>query len=267
MRSLIPSFSLMICLAAPGAVYAEDAARGGTTGSDEPEMFIEQAPPPSARSQPTGSAPVDDKVDHATGITHNEPHKVWQAEEWVAKKNSPWITPEDAETEKKNHKGPVRHFVKSVAKGIGKELAVSGEDLAKDMVLVFSVQDVDPYEVKSVPKNRPAIVLKFHMMDGSSCYLRRFPDGSYAVEEGFANGTVLIPRAESHDYLVKYPNGVQGRMVKTPDGTYHIYRPDKTITTIAKTASGGYTMSNTKFGYMGEARPDDTGVMYEVGAW
>lgn len=193
--------------------------------------------------------------------------KVWQAEEWVEKKNSPWLTEADSETEKKKHKGPVRSFVKAVAKGAAKELATSAEDMAKDMVLVFSVQDIDPYEQKGVPKNRPAIVLKMTMADGSNCYLRRFPDGSYAVEDGFANGTVLIPRKETSDYLVKYPNGVQGRMVKDTSGTITIYRPDKTVTTFAKTAAGGYTVNNTKFGYMGDARPDSTGVNYEVGTW
>ncbi len=193
--------------------------------------------------------------------------KVWEAEEWVQSKNSPWLTEADSEVEKKKHKGPVRSFVKAVAKGAAKELGTSFEDMGKDMVLVFSVQDVDPYEQKGVPKNRPAIVLKMNMVDGTSCYLRRFPDGSYAMEDGFANGTVLIPRKETRDYLVKYPNGVQGRMVKDNSGTITIYRPDKTVTTFAKTADGGYSINNTKFGYMGDARPDSTGVNYEVGTW
>ncbi len=193
--------------------------------------------------------------------------KVWQAEEWVKSKNSPWLTAEDGETDKKKHKAPVRNFIKAVAKGTAKELSTSAEDFAKDMVLVFSVQDIDPYESKGVPKNRPAIMLQFNMADGSKCYLRRFPDGSYAIEEGFANGTVLIPRRESNDYLVKYPNGVNGRMVKDNTGNITIYRPDKTVTTVAKTASGGYSVSNTKFGYMGDARPDSTGLNYESGQW
>jgi hypothetical protein len=40
--------------------------------------------------------------------------KVWQAEEWVKSKNSPWLTPEDGESEKKKHKGsvlPLTRFV------------------------------------------------------------------------------------------------------------------------------------------------------------
>ncbi|MBP7861228.1 hypothetical protein KA183_06065 [bacterium] len=193
--------------------------------------------------------------------------KVWQAEEWVKSKNSPWLTPEDGETEKKKHKGSVRNFIKAVAKGTAKELGTSAEDFAKDMVLVFSVQDIDPYEQKGVPTKRPAIILKFTMVDGSNAYLRRFPDGSYAIEEGFANGTVLIPRRDKDDYLVKYPNGARGRMVKDNTGTITIYRPDQSVTTVAKTAGGGYKVNNTKFGYMGDARPDSTGINYESGQW
>lgn len=193
--------------------------------------------------------------------------KMWQAEAWAQDHNSPWLSEADSDVEKKKHKGPVRNFIKTVAKGTAKELGTSFEDMAKDMVLVFSVQDIDPYEQKGPPKNRAAIVLKFTMADGSSCFLRRFPDGSYAVEDGFADGTVLLPRRETRDYLVKYPNGVQGRMVKDNAGNITIYRPDKTVTTFSKTASGGYRAENTKFGYMGEARSDQTGLNYELGTW
>lgn len=193
--------------------------------------------------------------------------KVWQAEEWVKSKNSPWLSEADSQTEKKKHSGPVRSFIKGVAKGTAKELGASLDGMAKDMVLVFSVQDIDPYEKKGPPKNRTAIVLKFNLVDGTSCYLRRFPDGSYCIEDGFANGTVLIPRRETEDYLVKYPNGVAGRMVKDMSGKITIYRPDKTVTTVEKTPSGGYKLHNTAMGYMGDARPDTTGLNYELGTW
>lgn len=208
-----------------------------------------------------------DQNDSNTQADTNSVEHVWQAEEWVKSKNSPWLSEADNQNEKKKHTGPVRSLVKGVAKGTAKELGASLDGLAKDMVLVFSVQDIDPYEKKGPPKNRTAIILKFNLVDGSSCYLRRFPDGSYAIEDGFANGTVLIPRMETRDYLVKYPNGVQGRMVKDNAGTITIYRPDKTVTTVAKTPSGGYKVHNTKFGYMGDARPDDTGLNYELGTW
>lgn len=207
-----------------------------------------------------------DHVDSSSASTQMPQAKVWQAEEWAKTRNSPWLSKDDAEQDKKKHTGPVRSLLKGVAKGAAKELGTSASDFAKDMVLVFSVQDIDPYEKKGPPKNRTAIVLKCNMMDGSSCYLRRFPDGSYAIEDGFADGTVLIPREETGDYLVKYPNNTRGRMVKHGDNVT-IFRPDNTTTTVEKTGSGGYTVRNTKFGYMGEAHPDSTGINYETGQW
>jgi hypothetical protein len=239
------------------------APGGATSSSTSPangSENVQVTTTKDAQAQPTPS--------YASTITHTEPapppgEPVWQAEAWVKNSTTPWLTPGDMEDQKKKHKGPVKSFVKA----IGKELGTSASDMAKDMVFVFSVQDIDPYEQKGVPMNRPAIVLKMNMVDGSSAYLRRFPDGSYAIEDGFANGTVLIPRKATNDYLVRYPNGVDGRMVKAPDGEIKIYRPDNTVTTFSKTPSGGYSMSNTKFGYMGEARPDRTGVNYEVGNW
>ncbi len=206
-------------------------------------------------------------VDHGESANAADAQaKVWQAEEWAKTRNSPWLSKDDAEDDKKKHSGPVRSLMKGIAKGTAKELGTSASDFAKDMVLVFSVQDIDPYEKKGPPKNRTAIVLKCNMMDGSSCYLRRFPDGSYAIEDGFADGTVLIPRQDTNDYLVKYPNGTRGRMVKHGDNVT-IFRPDNTTTTVEKTAAGGFTVRNTKFGYMGEARPDSTGINYETGQW
>lgn len=206
-------------------------------------------------------------VDHGEAASAADAQaKVWQAEEWAKTRNSPWLSKEDGEQEKKNHKGPVRSLIKGIAKGTAKELGTSAVDMGKDLVFVFSVQDIDPYEKKGPPKNRPAIVLKFNMVDGSSCFLRRFPDGSYAIEDGFADGTVLIPREDAGDYLIKYPNNTRGRMVKHGDNVT-IFRPDNTTTTVIKTASGGFQVSNTKFGYMGEARPDSTGINYETGQW
>lgn len=210
-----------------------------------------------------GYAADDDNDSDKASSASGHGAKVWQAEAWVNDHNSPWLSAADSENEKKKHSGPVRSLVKAV----GKELGTSASDMAKDMVFVFSVQDIDPYEQKGPPTDRPAIVMKCNMVDGTSCYLRRFPDGSYVIEDGFAANTVLIPRKETRDYLVKYPNNTQGRMVKQPDGTIKIYRPDDTVTTFEKQASGGYRVSNTKFGYMGDARPDRTGVNYEVGTW
>ncbi|CAN5448117.1 hypothetical protein BH11CYA1_BH11CYA1_37360 [soil metagenome] len=192
--------------------------------------------------------------------------KPWQAEEWVIKRTSPWLLPGEAVKQKKEHKGPVRSFAKAVVKGSASELKASMKGLSEDMVFVFSCQDIDPYK-KGPSVDKPCIVLKFNMVDGSACYLRRFPDGSYAIEDGFADGTVILPEASTGAYLIKYPNGVKGKLVRKANGSTVVYRPDKTITTIAKTNSGGYTVRNDKMGYMGEARPDRTGVHYELGEW
>jgi hypothetical protein len=193
--------------------------------------------------------------------------KKWQAEEWLSNRTSPLLLPGEAVKQKAQHKGPVRSFAKAVAKGSAKELKTSMRNMSEQMVFVFSAQDIDPFK-KSAPVNKPAIVLKFNLVDGSSCYLRRFPDGSYIIEDGFADGTVILPDgAESHAYIIEYPNGSKGRLVRKTNGTTVIYRPDKTTTTISKTNSGGYTVRNSKIGYMGEARPDRSGVHYELGEW
>lgn len=184
-----------------------------------------------------------------------------QAEKWVQNRSQPEFMAQSTQ-EKKKRRTPVR----SLAKGLAKELTASADGMAKDMVLIFSVQDIDPYEKTSAPKNRPAIVLKMNLVDGSSSYLWRFPDNSFAVEDGFADNTVLNP-AGNNEYIVKYPNGVQGKVSFQGTNTILVHRPDKTITTFKKNAGGGYTVKNDKIGYMGEARPDRTGVHYELGEW
>ena len=105
----------------------------------------------------TQSGAISGTVDHGDAANAaDEQAKVWQAEEWAKTRNSPWLSKADSETEKKTHKGPVRNFIKSVAKGTAQELGASASGFAKDMVLVFSVQDIDPYEKKGPPKNRTA---------------------------------------------------------------------------------------------------------------
>lgn len=225
------------------------------------------APQGAAKSTDAATvSPASIPTSSATAIADS---RVWQAEKWVNSRTSNSLLPGDPQgdpDEKKNNKGPVRRFVKSVAKGAGQELSASMTDMAKDMVLVFSVQDIDPYEKKGPPKNKPAIVLEFNLVDGSKCYLRRFPDGSYAIEDGFADGTVLVPGATQTEYVVKYPNGMRARMVREGQ-TMKVYRPDNSVTTFNKTAAGGYRVNNTEQGYMGEARPDSTGLNYEMGSW
>jgi hypothetical protein len=178
-----------------------------------------------------------------------------EAEQWVKQRSIPAFMQQNAEEKKK--KKPIRTFFKTVAKGAATELGTSMEDMGKDMIFVFSVQDVDPYAKKGPPSNKPSIVMQMAMVDGTIAYLHRFPDNSFAVEDGFADGTVMMPGNDG-DFIIKYPNHVQGRVVFQGNQIL-IYRPDKTITTFKKTASGAYDVSNTKFGYMGTARADDTG--------
>jgi hypothetical protein len=178
-----------------------------------------------------------------------------EAEQWVKQRSIPAFMQQNAEEKKK--KKPIRTFFKTVAKGAATELGTSMDDMGKDMVFVFSVQDIDPYAKKGPPSNKPCIVMQMAMVDGTIAYLHRFPDNSFAVEDGFADGTVMLPGNQG-DFIIKYPNHVQGRVVFQGNQIL-IYRPDKTVTTFKKTASGAYDVSNTKFGYMGTARADDSG--------
>jgi hypothetical protein len=207
---------------------------------------------PPARAADQGH---QDGSESSLGAVHQS-----QAEFWVKQRTLPSFILEGQEEKKK--KTPVRTLFKSVAKGAKSELGTSFDDMGKDMVLVFSVQDIDPYAKKGPPKNKPAIVMKMTMVDGSSAYLHRFPDNSFAVEDGFADGTVM-EQDQNGGFIVKYPNGVQGRVV-FQGSQILVYRPDKTITTFKKTASGAYSVSNDKFGYMGTARADDSGDKFDV---
>ena len=186
-----------------------------------------------------------------------------QAEIWVRDRFNPGGQSAAQMLQQKKH--PVKSFFKSVAKGTAQELGASAHDMAQDMVFVFSVQDIDPYDKTRAPSNKQCVVMEFTMVDASTAYLHQFPDGSYAIENGFADGTVMVPTSPTN-YIIKYPNGVSGTVVRQSDQVT-VYRPDHTITTVKKEPSGNYRISNSKFGYMGEARPDDTGNQYGIGAW
>lgn len=217
---------------------------------------------PTASSKPAGSA--DNASASANSSQDDSNRPLTQAEKWVQSRSMPGFILQD--TGKKKHKAPVRSFVKKAAKGLANEVAASAEGMAKDAILVFSVQDIDPYDKKGPPANRPAIVLEMTMVDGTTAYLHRFPDNSFAVEGGFADCTVMVPGKQG-EFIIKYPNHVQGRVEFQGSNTIIVHRPDNTTTTFSKTASGSYSVSNDKFGYMGTARPDSTGVQYEVDNW
>lgn len=186
-----------------------------------------------------------------------------EAEQWVLHRTEPWAMQNAAESKKSKH--PVKRFVKAVGRGAKAELGQTFSDLAKDTAFVFSVTDIDPYDKSAPPMNKPAVVMEANLVDGTSCYLHRFPDNSFAIEGGFADNTVMVPQGPS-TYLVKYPNGATGELTKK-NGEYRIVRSDGSVTTITKKADGEYDINNNKIGYMGSAHPDETGLQYELGSW
>jgi hypothetical protein len=182
------------------------------------------------------------------------------AEQWVAHRTEPLAQQQAEEAKKKKH--PVRKMVKA----IGANYHHAAEEMGKDMAFVFS-SDYDPYDKKNPPVDKPAIVLEMSMVDGSTAYVWRFPDDSFAIQGGFADNTVIVPiKNENNEFVIKYPNGATGRVERKGDTT-KIFRPDNSVTTIKKASSGDYTITNDKIGYMGEAHTDPTGLQYELGSW
>jgi len=172
-----------------------------------------------------------------------------------ALKNCLAAQPDKPKVEKKS--GPLRH----VLKGLAGESKASFSDMGKDMVFVFSCQDIDPY-AKKAPTNKPYTEMTVQLVDGSICSLVRYPDTSAKVEGGFADQTIIAP-LNANTFVVGYPNGARGRMEKLPGGIIEIHRPDNTVTTFKKSEAGRYSIRNTKLGYMGEAVPDRNGVGFE----
>jgi len=157
----------------------------------------------------------------------------------------------------KRKNGPIQIVAKSVAS----ELHTDSSNMLKDAIFVFSAKDVDPYE-KSPPSDKPYTLLEARLIDGSSASLIKYPDGSGKIVGGFADGTIIAP-VDRGTYIVAYPNGARGKMVKVSGVEYKIYRPDNSITTVKQTMSGGYEITNDKIGYMGTARPDRLGMQFE----
>jgi hypothetical protein len=154
-------------------------------------------------------------------------------------------------------KGPI----KVVTKALAKEFSVDSKNMLRDSILLFSAQDVDPYD-RSAPKDKPYTLCEAQMIDGSQASVIKYPDGSGKVVGGFADGTIIAPSGKN-TYIVAYPNGVRGKLVRESSSLYKIYRPDDSITTIKKTMSGGYSISNDKIGTMGDLRTDRLGMQYE----
>jgi hypothetical protein len=165
--------------------------------------------------------------------------------------------PQAATTNTKSKKGPL----KLVFKGLGSEAKANSTDMAKDLMFVFSAQDVDPYK-KSAPTDKPYTLFTCHLVDGTLCKVIKYPDNSDKVVGGFADGTIVAP-LDQNTFVVGYPNGARGKLEKLPDGGFKIYRPDKSITTMTRSASGRYSIRNNVIGYMGDAFSDRSGMQFE----
>ncbi len=146
-------------------------------------------------------------------------------------------------------------------KGMAKDLGMSANDMGKDLILAFSVQDYDPYAEKP-SGNKPYVVAEATLTDGSNAQIVKFPDKSLLIKGGFADGTYACPTGAGI-YTICYPNGVQGVMKILPGGGYQIARPDNTVTTISRTNENTFRISNSKIGYMGDINTDETGLNYE----
>lgn len=154
------------------------------------------------------------------------------------------------------------HPIRLVAKALASELGTDASGMLKDSMFVFSAKDFDPYD-KKAPTNKPYTLLEIQMIDGSEASVIKYPDNSGKVVGGFADGTIIAP-AGPNTYIVAYPNGVRGKLVKLSNNEYDIYRPDNTITRITKTASGDFELKNNKLGYIGTARTDTLGMQFEM---
>ncbi|HEY9682842.1 MAG TPA: hypothetical protein V6C86_14800 [Oculatellaceae cyanobacterium] len=164
--------------------------------------------------------------------------------------------------QKKKHKGgPVRHVLKGLEKEFGSDLS----NMGKDAMFVFSAQDFDPYaSTPTQNPKRPYVIGDIEFVDGSKSEIVRFPDRSLRIYGGFEDGTYACPRtAEGNTYDVRYPNGANGVLAFSSDGSAVVKRPDGTTTKISKTAGGGYKVTNDKLGYIGDINTDETGLNHE----
>lgn len=154
-------------------------------------------------------------------------------------------------------RGPIR----MVAKALSSELGTDSSDMLKDTIFVFSAKDVDPYD-EPPPKDKPYTLMEIQYVDGSHASIIKYPDNSAKIVGGYADGTIIAPNGPN-TFIVAYPNGVRGKMVKVSPLEYKVYRPDNTVTVIKKNMSGSYEISNSKSGYIGTADPDREGMQFE----
>lgn len=242
------------------------AASGGLLNSAGAETSVKLEPAaiaPSASTQPAGTAAnivvpttnsatttsVTTSVTTTGAAAASQPDPVKTCEAYLSTLPAP-------------PKKPGHHPIRLVAKALASELGTDGSNMLKDSMFVFSAKDFDPYD-KKAPRNKPYTLLEMQMIDGSEASVIKYPDNSAKVVGGYADGTIIAPNGKS-TYIVAYPNGARGKLVKVSGNEYDIYRPDNSITRITKTAGGDYEMSNSKMGYIGTARTDTQGMQFEM---
>ncbi|HEY9714818.1 MAG TPA: hypothetical protein V6C72_15225 [Chroococcales cyanobacterium] len=149
-----------------------------------------------------------------------------------------------------------------LAKALASELKTDGKNMLEDTAFVFSAKDFDPY-ARSAPTDKPYTALELTLVDGSQAQVIKYPDGSAKIVGSYLDKTVICPNG-TDNFIVAYPNNVRSQMVRVNSDEYKIYRPDKTITYMKKTASGAWSVSNDKIGFMGTARPDFENLQFEL---
>lgn len=221
----------------------------GSTTSSTTAAPSTGSPSPSANVAPASNTSPSAVVAGSNGASDATPDPVKTCQAYLSTLPAP--------EKKKGH-----HPVRLVAKALASELGTDASGMLKDSMFVFSAKDFDPYD-KSAPKNKPYTLLEIQMIDGSEASVIKYPDNSGKVVGGFADGTIIAP-AGPNTYIVAYPNGARGKLVKVNGIEYDIYRPDNTVTRIKKTAGGDYEMTNNKLGYIGTARTDTLGMQFEM---
>jgi hypothetical protein len=224
--TLISSVASVTC--APAAEQVKAIASPPTT-----------AAPPTTVVTPAAAAPVDPAA----------PDPVKTCEAYLSTVAPP---------PKKKGVRPIR----LLAKALTSELGTDASGMLKDSMFVFSAKDFDPYD-KKAPTNKPYTLLEMQMIDGSEASLIKYPDNSGKIVGGYADGTIIAPSGPK-TFIVAYPNGARGKLVKVSGNEYDIYRPDNTVTRITKTMAGDYEMHNSKLGYIGTARTDTEGMQFEM---
>lgn len=237
-------FSALVSLS-PLSVLAQGNSIDPTSQWTSPVVKKDANPAPAQSGPLTGRAAIQTTVVTPDGLT---PEPGLYAKPCHCKAEfAPGKSPQE------------EHPKHPILKGLKKELGMEMDDMSKDAFMAFSVSGRDPYEMPDHP-DIPYIAAEAQFVDGSSCHMWKYPDGSWRVAGGFLDGTFACKQPDGL-FIVQYPNGARGTMKLTTEGG-EIIRPDNTITTFTK-AGEAMRVVNSKLGYMGDINKDRTGLSYE----